>query len=150
MYDITEFVDSHPGGPAKISLAAGGALEPFWAMYAVHWTQEVLEILEQYRIGDLTQEEQHHAQDIKDPYANDPERHPALKINTKKPFNGEVPTALLGDNLVTPKELFFVRNHLPVPDIDASKYKLEVGITVASRIRTLLFILRNTTCFCVM
>ena len=52
VYDITDFVSHHPGGN-KILLAAGGAIEPFWAMYAVHQTDEVLKMLEKYRIGDL-------------------------------------------------------------------------------------------------
>ena len=34
-------------------LAAGGAIDPFWAMYAQHQTAEVRTILETYRIGDL-------------------------------------------------------------------------------------------------
>ena len=57
---------------------------------------------------------------------NDPSRHPALKINTKKPFNAEPPMQLLTDSLVTPSDIFFVRNHLPVPDIDENKYELEI------------------------
>lgn len=35
VYDVTEFVSAHPGGD-KILLAAGGPLEPYWAMYAQH------------------------------------------------------------------------------------------------------------------
>ena len=35
VYDVTSFVSKHPGGN-KILMAAGGALEPFWAMYAQH------------------------------------------------------------------------------------------------------------------
>ncbi len=46
-------VDQHPGGGARIMLAAGGAIDPFWAMYAQHKTAEVRKILESYRIGDL-------------------------------------------------------------------------------------------------
>ena len=45
-------VDQHPGGGARIMLA-GGAIDPFWAMYAQHKTAEVRKILETYRIGDL-------------------------------------------------------------------------------------------------
>ena len=33
---------------------------------------------------------------------------------------------LLADNFITPNDIFFIRNHLPVPDIDASTYKLEI------------------------
>lgn len=50
VYDITEFVNMHPGGD-KILLAAGGALEPFWALYAVHNQEHVLEILSEYKVG---------------------------------------------------------------------------------------------------
>lgn len=46
-------VDQHPGGGARIMLAAGGAIDPFWGMYAQHKTPEVHKILETYRIGDL-------------------------------------------------------------------------------------------------
>ena len=46
-------IDQHPGGGARIMLAAGGAIDPFWAMYAQHQTAEVRKILEGYRIGSL-------------------------------------------------------------------------------------------------
>jgi cytochrome b involved in lipid metabolism len=36
VYDVTEFIDLHPGGKDKIALAAGSALEPFWTMYTQH------------------------------------------------------------------------------------------------------------------
>ena len=57
VYDITEFIASHPGGPSKIILAAGGALEPFWALYAVHNNQHVLDMLDEYWIGSLAEDE---------------------------------------------------------------------------------------------
>lgn len=41
VYDITEFIASHPGGASRISMAAGGALEPFWKLYALHMKDEV-------------------------------------------------------------------------------------------------------------
>lgn len=50
VYDITEFVAMHPGGD-KILLAAGGPLEPFWALYAVHNSEHVLEILSEYKVS---------------------------------------------------------------------------------------------------
>ena len=54
VYDITDFIDSHPGGSKKIILAAGKPLEPFWALYAVHNTQHILDLLEEYHIGTLS------------------------------------------------------------------------------------------------
>lgn len=50
VYDITDYIDKHPGGD-KIMLAAGGSVEPFWMMYGVHKRREILNILEKYRIG---------------------------------------------------------------------------------------------------
>ena len=53
VYDVSEFVAGHPGGPARLMLAAGGAIDPFWAMYAQHDTGQVRDILEGYRVGTL-------------------------------------------------------------------------------------------------
>jgi cytochrome b involved in lipid metabolism len=30
VYDVTDFIENHPGGQQKILLAAGGAIEPYW------------------------------------------------------------------------------------------------------------------------
>ena len=35
VYDITDFVPKHPGAK-NILMAAGGSIEPFWNLYAVH------------------------------------------------------------------------------------------------------------------
>ena len=56
VYDVTEFQKNHPGGE-KILLAAGGSVEPFWALYAQHKTEEVMEILESLRIGNLDEKD---------------------------------------------------------------------------------------------
>lgn len=129
VYDITEFVDGHPGGPSKIMLAAGGALEPFWDMYAIHKKAEVLEILQEYRIGEVKIEDRFEPEVKKDgPFAQEPTRHPALIANSKQPFNAETPPELAIDSFITPNELFFVRNHLPVPLIDEKDFNLEVKV----------------------
>ena len=36
VYDITDFLPLHPGAE-KLMLAAGGSVEPFWAMYEFHF-----------------------------------------------------------------------------------------------------------------
>ncbi|XP_030229855.1 sulfite oxidase, mitochondrial [Gadus morhua] len=127
VYDITDFVAMHPGGD-KILLAAGGALEPFWALYAVHSQDHVLDILSEYKVGELDPEDQarQRAVEPSDPYSGDPQRHPVLRVNSAKPFNGEPPPELLGDSYITPSAIFFKRNHLPVPRVDPASYRLRV------------------------
>ena len=53
VYDITDFIEQHPGGAKRIMLAAGGSVDSFWAMYAQHQKKEVADLLEGYRIGSL-------------------------------------------------------------------------------------------------
>eukprot|EP01116_Phalansterium_solitarium_P002324 TRINITY_DN12279_c0_g1_i1.p1 TRINITY_DN12279_c0_g1~~TRINITY_DN12279_c0_g1_i1.p1 ORF type:complete len:562 (+),score=164.73 TRINITY_DN12279_c0_g1_i1:128-1813(+) len=127
VYDITDFVELHPGQD-KILLAAGGSIEPFWAMYAQHQHESVVEILEGLRIGNYVRDVNDAARDAdpNDPYAHDPDRHPAMVVRSQKPFNSEPPISLLADNMVTPNDLFYIRNHLPVPEIDEKDYVLEI------------------------
>ncbi|XP_064617297.1 sulfite oxidase-like [Liolophura sinensis] len=124
VYDITDYVPKHPGG-SKILLGAGGSIEPFWKMYAAHENPAMYALLEKFRIGNIVETSK--PVDMKDPFRNDPVRHPALRPNSVKPFNAEPPGPLLVDNFITPNELFFVRNHLPVPKIDIKNYKLKLG-----------------------
>uniref|UniRef100_A0A8C3NIS0 sulfite oxidase n=1 Tax=Geospiza parvula TaxID=87175 RepID=A0A8C3NIS0_GEOPR len=128
VFDVTEFVELHPGGPDKILLAAGGALEPFWALYAVHSQPHVLELLRDYKVGELSPEDAAAPPpgDTADPFAGDPPRHPALRVNSLKPFNAEPPPELLTQSFLTPNELFFTRNHLPVPAVEPGSYRLRV------------------------
>lgn len=123
---MTDFVVNHPGGD-KVLLAAGGSVEPYWAIYAQHKTAEVMEILEDLRIGtidenDLKKMAKTNENDENDPFSTDPQRHPALLVNSAKPFNAEVPPSLLLDSFLTPNDLFFVRNHMPVPEVSYSYY----------------------------
>lgn len=126
VYNISDFIAKHPGGD-KILMAAGGALEPFWELFAIHKSPQVLEMLEQYRIGNLSLQDRGLAiENMDDPFASDPLRHPILKPSSVKPFNAEPPLELLVENFITPNELFFIRNHLPVPDVDPDMYELEI------------------------
>ncbi len=122
----------------KIKLASGKDLEPFWRLYGVHKQKGVLEILEELRIGSLSAEETAATSlpvaDDDDPYKNDPERHPAFIINSLKPFNAEPPGELLHDaGFITPSDIFYIRNHLPVPVIDPVSYRLEVEVENGSK-----------------
>ena len=131
VYDITDFVDSHPGGSKKIMLAAGKAIDPFWSVYQVHLTSnDAKELLDEMKIGRLDEKDRVSIEqtDSSDVFSNDPwsDRSPLLKINSRKPFNAEPPLDVLADNFYTPNSIFFVRNHLPVPEIDVRKYKVEI------------------------
>uniref|UniRef100_A0A915PM33 sulfite oxidase n=1 Tax=Setaria digitata TaxID=48799 RepID=A0A915PM33_9BILA len=132
VYDITNFVQNHPGGD-KILLAAGGPIEPYWNIYQQHLTPEVLEMLEELRIGNLDERDIVIVkfEDEDDLYYNDPKRHPGLVVKSEKPFNAETPVELIMDNFLTPNDIFYVRNHMPVPAIDAEKHKLRIeGISI--------------------
>jgi sulfite oxidase len=124
VYDITDFIAQHPGGE-KILLAAGGPVDPFWQMYANHYNPDTYAMIEKYRIGNL-KESSRPVISSTDPYANEPSRLGLFRINALKPFNAEPPLFLLVQNYMTPNEIFFVRNHLPVPLIDAKTWKLEI------------------------
>lgn len=103
VYDITEFVDKHPGGPSKIIMAAGGSIDPFWTIFANHNTPEILSLLESMRIGNISEEDaKSNKNDLYDPYANEPARHKALTINGSKPFCAEPSPSLLVESFLTP------------------------------------------------
>lgn len=129
VYDITDFLHQHPGGSEKIVLAAGSTIEPYWAVFGAHNTDEVREILEGLRIGNIALKDRGKKATTKKegPYSNDPVRSPILKVNTHEPFNAETPPVLLPESYLTPNEIFFVRNHLPVPHISAESYVLEIS-----------------------
>ncbi|XP_018804837.1 PREDICTED: probable sulfite oxidase, mitochondrial [Bactrocera latifrons] len=127
VYDITDFIAKHPGGD-NIMLGAGSAIDPFWAIYQQHSNREILTLLEFYRIGNLSPDDTISTDDMGSPWANEPKRHPVLKPASTRPFNGEPPLKLLVQNFITPNEFFYIRNHLPVPFIDANKYELEIAI----------------------
>lgn len=50
-------------------------------------------------------------------------------VNNARPFNAEPPPELLLDaGFITPNELYYVRNHLPVPTVDPETYRLHVEV----------------------
>jgi len=103
VYDITEFIDKHPGGSSKILMAAGGSIDPFWSIFANHNTPEIYSLLESMRIGNISEEDaKSNKNDLYDVYANEPIRHKALIINGHKPFCAETPSSILVENFFTP------------------------------------------------
>lgn len=49
----------------------------------------------------------------------------AMIIREKEPANLEMPFGLL-DAVITPNELFYIRSHFPVPEIDLEKWRLRI------------------------
>ncbi|ODA79534.1 hypothetical protein RJ55_05128 [Drechmeria coniospora] len=121
VYDITDWIPAHPGGQV-ILRAAGGSIDPYWDIFSIHKSQYVYDILSQYLIGYVDQADLVNGkpaqEQIEDPFADDPVRHPALITKTAKPRNAETPEDALGAQFLTPNDLFYVRNHMWVPKID--------------------------------
>ena len=129
VYDITKFIDSHPGGKDKILLAAGKGVEPYWNTYKQHTNnKEVIEeLLGKMKIGIIDDYDPKKYSNFKDPYINDPQRDQDLIFHSITPCNAEVPLDELSNNWITPNHLWYVRNHNPVPEIDIEKYRLELN-----------------------
>ncbi|XP_032229907.1 sulfite oxidase isoform X1 [Nematostella vectensis] len=129
VYDLTDFIEQHPGGKRMIMLAAGSRLDPYWNIHDFHKREDIVKILSEFRIGSLMKEEIKASTllNLDDPYSTDPKRHPALTVFCNKPFLAEPPLGLLGHSLITPTEVFYIRNHMPVPLINKDGYKLEIS-----------------------
>lgn len=130
VYDITDWISGHPGGEV-ILRAAGGAVDPYWDIFSIHKKQEVYDILEDYYIGDIDPKDLVNgrvpAENIDDPFKNDPVRDKRLRILDERPCNAETPPEELA-TFVTPNETFYVRNHMWVPELDESKHQLVVEL----------------------
>ena len=133
VYDITKFIVNHPGGQEKILLASGGAVEPFWKIYQQHYNSKLApNALMPLLIGylhpdDFAAETAEQEISSDDPYSSDPAVSPIQIFHQKKPINSESPSTLLSDTWVTPKEIWFNRNHHPVPQIIAEDYRLSIS-----------------------
>lgn len=134
VYDITDWVPAHPGGKIILT-AAGGSIDKYWDIFAIHKKQYVYDILDQYLIGYV------HPDDLKDglppldqiedPFDDDPIRDPALITRTSKPRCAETPGDAMSAKFLTPNELFYVRNHMWVPKIaekEADDFRLTIEL----------------------
>lgn len=133
VYDITKFVVNHPGGQEKIILAAGEAVEPFWKIYRQHYNSNLApNAMKPLLIGylhpeDVAIEAAEQAMSSDDPYSSDPVVSPVQIFHQRKPINSEPPSTILSDAWLTPKEMWFKRNHHPVPHLTAENYKLTIS-----------------------
>ncbi|EME78140.1 uncharacterized protein MYCFIDRAFT_200455 [Pseudocercospora fijiensis CIRAD86] len=141
VYDITDFIDSHPGGQV-ILRACGRSIDPYWELFSIHQKPQVKQILDTYHIGEIDGRDLDadgnvnwtllgnsiDASAVDDIFKDDPDRDPELIVHTAKPCNAETPATFLG-HFITPLRLFFVRHHLWVPNIDAKHHKLNIELS---------------------
>ena len=142
IYDVTEFLEAHPGGPSRIMMVQGQDLAKFWNIYQLHDRGHILKLLEEYKIGKLTPADYKKVSEetiFSNSYEFDPVRPAAkegrLRIPSERPWNSE-PRNLsdLVQNFLTPNDIFFVRNHNPVPVIKEEEYELEIEANLAAGI----------------
>lgn len=140
VYDITEFIEAHPGGQVILK-ACGGPIDPYWKLFTIHNKPEVHRILDQYLIGEIDERDldekgsidwkatcEGDGRSIDDPFKDDPERSPELVVHTAKPCNAETPATFLNE-FITPLRLFFVRHHLWVPQAEAKNTSLQIELS---------------------
>ena len=139
VYNITDFVDIHPGGCDKIMLAAGKSVEPYWNIYKQHSNNKDLmnTILPDLKIGTISDYDPNKYKNYTDPYIHDPIRNPNLIYHGTSPCNAEVPCDFLTLDWITPNDMWYIRNHHPVPKIDINTYSLEIMSSDSQSIRTL-------------
>ena len=118
VYDVTDFLKSHPGGAEKLMMAAGGAIDPFWQMYPFHKVQTVKELLEKYRIGDLHVDDRISEKDLPDfneMQQDLTERSKKLVKMQDFPYCAETGREFLSEHFLTPNDEMYIRNHHVVP-----------------------------------
>ena len=131
MYNVTNFINHHPGGGDYLMMAAGSSIAPYWNIYKQHDDVEIHKILQKYHIGYVEKESRIPIQkenNSQDPYQNEPkDRNPKLIIKKKEPFNAQPSLIDLRKSYITPTPLWFVRHHHPTPDIKLEEYKLTIS-----------------------
>lgn len=62
-------------------------------------------------------------------------KHAAIMVRRDRPYNAEPPADLLVETHCTPQELFFVRNHSAVPEVDVEAFRLTITGAVRKPLR---------------
>lgn len=71
------------------------------------------------------------------------DKHPDMVVHEVEPYNAEPSAAALAEQPITPIDVFYSRNHGPVPDIDAGSWRLRVAGLVREQLEVSLDDLRN-------
>ncbi len=117
-------------------MVAGRDLSGFWDVYSFHLRRpHIHNLLEKYRIGTLSKDDAKKSQKLsksfRSYYTNEPSR-PFARDNhimaSDHPWNSEPLPFLLTDSFLTPNEVFFIRNHNSVPQIDLNEWDLTIEL----------------------
>jgi len=131
VYDVTAFLEAHPGGSSRIEMASGQDLSKFWAVYKLHNRPHIRLLLEEFRIGTLSTEDALRIEretTFGNYYESDPERpkQKEIRVASMHPWNSEPHPEALYENFFTPNDIFFVRNHNAVPELSEEDWELEI------------------------
>ncbi|KAL8950811.1 MAG: hypothetical protein Q9222_003188, partial [Ikaeria aurantiellina] len=128
VYNITDWIPGHPGGEV-ILRAVGGPVDQYWNIFTIHKKQEVYDILDSFYIGDVDPQDLVDGKvpvgHVDDPFKNDPKRDERLIVHSSRPCNAETPAEGL-NAFITPDDLFYVRQHMWVPDVNEKSHKLVI------------------------
>jgi len=122
VYDVTSFVDVHPGGANFIKQAAGGPVDNLWAYW--HWhhaSAQVPKYLEQFRIGRLSDWKEEEAVDM---YEDEPPRPLSQRTLHDRPWSSQTAFSTLNASYLTPADSVYVRSHCPVPALDKESHSV--------------------------
>ncbi|CDW52136.1 Mo-co dimer and Cyt-b5 and Oxidored molyb domain containing protein [Trichuris trichiura] len=125
IYDISDFCDVHPGG-LIILQAAGGPLEPHWAHFTFHNSENVYEFLEELRIGNLPASDIFDYKNVDNDTGFLPVLSESLIVKSLRPLNAETAPLSLAESFYTPNSVFYKRNHHKIPVVDVHAYRLKV------------------------
>lgn len=130
VYNITDWIPGHPGGEV-ILRAVGGPIDQYWNIFTIHKKQEVYDILDSFYIGEVDPRDLVDGKvpvgHVDDPFKNDPKRDERLIVHSDRPFNAETPEEGL-NSFITPSDLFYVRQHMWVPEVDEAQHTLVVEL----------------------
>ncbi|KAI4125186.1 MAG: hypothetical protein LQ338_004410 [Usnochroma carphineum] len=130
VYNITNWIPGHPGGEV-ILRAVGGPVDQYWNIFTIHKKQDVYDILDTFYIGEVDPRDlvdgKVPVEHVDDPFKNDPKRDERLIVHSARPFNAETPEEAL-NSFITPDGLFYVRQHMWVPEVDDAAHKLVVEL----------------------
>ena len=104
VYNVTEFTNVHPGGARFLKMAAGGAVDSWWAHWHWHHASPLVgTYLEEYRVGRLSDWDGDETEGM-DMFEDDPERPDYQPALFDRPWSSQCASALLGSQYVAAGE----------------------------------------------